>query len=31
MEDLFPMFLVPAIVLVVLEALVRLLIVRRFP
>jgi Ca-activated chloride channel family protein len=31
MEDLFPFFLVPAVILVGLEALVRLLLVRRFP
>jgi Ca-activated chloride channel family protein len=31
MEDLFPFLLVPAVVLVALEALVRLLLVRRFP
>jgi Ca-activated chloride channel family protein len=31
MEDLFPFFLVSAVVLVALEALVRLLLVRRFP
>ncbi|HEY8087614.1 MAG TPA: VWA domain-containing protein [Polyangiaceae bacterium] len=31
MEDLFPLLLVPAAVLVALEALVRLLLVRRFP
>ncbi len=31
MEDLFPFFLVPAVVLIVLEALARLLVVRRFP
>jgi Ca-activated chloride channel family protein len=31
MEDLFPLLLVPAAVLIALEALVRLLVVRRFP
>ena len=31
MEDLFPLFLVPGIALVALEALLRLLVVRRFP
>jgi Ca-activated chloride channel family protein len=31
MEDLFPFLLVPAGVLVALEALVRLVLVRRFP
>ncbi len=31
MEDLFPMFLVPGFVLLALEALVRVLVVRRFP
>ena len=31
MEDLFPFFLTPAIAFVALEALVRLLVVRRFP
>jgi Ca-activated chloride channel homolog len=31
MEDLFPLLLVPAAVLVALEALVRLALVRRFP
>jgi Ca-activated chloride channel family protein len=31
MEDLFPFLLVPAAVLVALEALVRLMLVRRFP
>lgn len=31
MEELFPLLLVPAVVLVALEALVRLLLVRRFP
>jgi Ca-activated chloride channel homolog len=31
MEDLFPLLLVPAAVLVALEALVRLVVVRRFP
>lgn len=31
MEDLFPLFLLPAVALIVLEALSRLLIVRRFP
>jgi Ca-activated chloride channel family protein len=31
MEDLFPLFLVPAIVLLALEALTRLVLVRRFP
>jgi Ca-activated chloride channel family protein len=31
MEDLFPFLLVPAVVLVALEAMVRLLVVRRFP
>jgi Ca-activated chloride channel homolog len=31
MEDLFPFLLVPAVLLVALEALVRVLIVRRFP
>jgi Ca-activated chloride channel family protein len=31
MEDLFPFLLVPAVVLIALEALVRLAIVRRFP
>jgi len=31
MEDLFPLLLVPAVVLVALEALVRLALVRRFP
>jgi Ca-activated chloride channel family protein len=31
MEDLFPLLLVPAVVLIALEALVRLLVVRRFP
>jgi Ca-activated chloride channel family protein len=31
MEDLFPFLLVPAVVLLALEALVRLLLVRRFP
>ena len=31
MEDLFPFLLVPAVVLVALEALVRLALVRRFP
>jgi Ca-activated chloride channel family protein len=30
-EDLFPFLLLPAVVLIVLEALVRLLLVRRFP
>jgi len=31
MEDLFPLLVIPAVALVALEALVRLLIVRRFP
>jgi Ca-activated chloride channel family protein len=31
MEDLFPFLLVPAVLLVALEALVRVFIVRRFP
>ncbi len=31
MEDLFPLLLIPAVVLIALEALVRLLLVRRFP
>ena len=31
MEDLFPLLLIPAVALVALEALVRLLVVRRFP
>jgi len=31
MEDLFPLLLLPAVALIALEALVRLLIVRRFP
>ena len=31
MEDLFPYFLVPAVFLIALEAIVRVLIVRRFP
>ena len=31
MEDLFPFLLAPAVALIVLEALVRLLVVRRFP
>jgi Ca-activated chloride channel family protein len=31
MEDLFPLLLIPAVALVALEALVRLLLVRRFP
>jgi Ca-activated chloride channel homolog len=31
MEDLFPLLLVPAVFLIALEALVRLLLVRRFP
>jgi Ca-activated chloride channel family protein len=31
MEDLFPFLLIPAVVLVALEALVRLFLVRRFP
>src|SRR5207302_7069399 len=31
MEDLFPFLLVPAVALLALEALVRVLIVRRFP
>ena len=31
MEDLFPLLLVPAVALVAGEALVRLLLVRRFP
>jgi len=31
MEDLFPFLLVPAVVLVALEGLVRVLVVRRFP
>jgi Ca-activated chloride channel family protein len=31
MEDLFPFLLVPGVVLIALEALVRLLVVRRFP
>jgi len=31
MEDLFPLLLVPAVVLIALEALVRVLVVRRFP
>ena len=31
MEDLFPFLLVPAVVLIALEALVRLALVRRFP
>ncbi len=31
MEDLFPLLLVPAVVLMAMEALVRLLLVRRFP
>jgi Ca-activated chloride channel family protein len=31
MEDLFPFFLIPAVVLVALEAVVRLALVRRFP
>ena len=31
MEDLFPLLLIPAVVLVALEALVRLFLVRRFP
>ena len=31
MEDLFPLILLPAIALLALEALVRILVVRRFP
>jgi Ca-activated chloride channel family protein len=31
MEELFPLLLLPAVVLIVLEALVRLLLIRRFP
>jgi Ca-activated chloride channel homolog len=31
MEDLFPFLLVPAAVLVALEAMIRLVLVRRFP
>jgi len=31
MEDLFPFLLLPAVALVAFEALVRLLLVRRFP
>jgi len=31
MEDLFPLLLIPAVVLIAFEALVRLLLVRRFP
>jgi Ca-activated chloride channel family protein len=31
MEDLFPFLLIPGVVLIALEALVRLLLVRRFP
>jgi hypothetical protein len=31
MEDLFPFLLVPAVMLLALEALSRLLLVRRFP
>ena len=31
MEDLFPLLLIPAVALIALEALVRLLVVRRFP
>jgi hypothetical protein len=31
MEDLFPFLLMPAVLLLALEALVRLLVVRRFP
>ncbi len=31
MEDLFPLLLVPAAILLALESLVRLLLVRRFP
>jgi Ca-activated chloride channel family protein len=31
MEDLFPFLLVPGVLLVALEAMVRLLVVRRFP
>ena len=31
MEDLFPFLLVPAVILVALEAIVRLALVRRFP
>ena len=31
LEDLFPMFLAPAVLLVVLEALCRALLLRRFP
>ena len=31
MEDLFPFLLVPAVLLVALEALVRILLIRRFP
>jgi Ca-activated chloride channel family protein len=31
MEDLFPLLLVPGVVLIALEAIVRLLVVRRFP
>ena len=31
MEDLFPFLLVPAVLLVALEGLVRILLIRRFP
>jgi hypothetical protein len=31
MEDLFPLVLLPAVLLVVLEALLRIWLVRRFP
>jgi hypothetical protein len=31
MEDLFPLLLIPAVALLALEALVRLVLVRRFP
>jgi Ca-activated chloride channel family protein len=31
MEDLFPFLLVPAVLLVALEALLRIVLIRRFP
>ncbi len=31
MEDLFPFLLIPGVLLLALEALVRLVVVRRFP
>jgi hypothetical protein len=31
MEDLFPFLLIPAVVLIAFEGLVRILLIRRFP